>query len=185
MAAVIDGSLSEWSGKPSMSLSASSADYIQPGTPTPSVADLSGRLWFGCSSDSLSIAGVMTDTTILEPPGDDLSIGDAIEVLLDGLNDGINRPGQDDHDLMMAPDGRVADYGISSAADVVTRSTPGSNWRFEMSIPFTDIWTGVGAGSTIGARFGLLDRDTTTPTPGAPVGPDQIMLGPWRLWNIE
>lgn len=181
LAVTIDGSLTEWVSRSSQSLSATNAIYLQPAA-TPSAADLSARLWTACSGSSLIMAGIITDTVILEPSGD-LSNGDAAQIAIDGLADGIVRPGQDDHDLFISPGGVLRDYqrGLPGAT-VVARQTPGSNWRFEMSVPLSAIWNTLGSGDPIDAVLGLWDRDTSaTPVPGAPAGPDQIMIGPvWR-----
>ena len=109
-----------------------------------------------------------------------------MEIAIDALADGINRPGQDDHDLFVSPDGRAMDYQVPVAATVVARTTPGSNWRFEMSVPLSVIWTGLGSGDDLDVILGLWDRDTTaTPVPGAPAGPDQIMIGPPQNWTLN
>jgi hypothetical protein len=181
LAVTIDGSLAEWVSRSSQSLSAANAQYINP-LATPSAADLSARLWTACSGSSLIMAGIITDTVILEPSGD-LSNGDAAQIAIDGLADGIVRPGQDDHDLFISPGGVLRDFqrGVPGAT-VVARQTPGSNWRFEISVPLSAIWAQLGSGDPIDVVLGLWDRDTSaTPVPGAPAGPDQIMIGPiWR-----
>lgn len=131
------------------------------------------------------MAGVITDSVVLQPEGD-LANGDAIEMLIDGLADDISRPGQDDHDLFVAPDGKALDYARPLLATVVARTTPGSNWRFEMSVPLSVIWTTLGSGDDIKITLGLWDRDAvTTPTPGAPAGPNQVMIGPRERWTIN
>lgn len=184
IAVTVDGSLAEWSGRPSQSLSASNAQYIYPAA-TPSAADLSAKVWIACSGANLMMAGVITDSVVLQPEGD-LANGDAIEMLIDGLADDISRPGQDDHDLFVAPDGKALDYARPLLATVVARTTPGSNWRFEMSVPLSVIWTTLGSGDDIKITLGLWDRDAvTTPTPGAPAGPNQVMIGPRERWTIN
>jgi len=181
LAVTMDGSLAEWTSRPSQALSAANAQYINP-LATPSAADLSGRMWLACNGANLVMAGIITDTVILEPAGD-LYNGDAAEISVDGLADGIVRPLQDDHDLFVSPGGQLRDYQYAvPGATVVARSTPGSNWRFELSVPLSYIWTTLASGGNIDTVLGLWDRDTSaTPVPGAPAGPDQIMIGPrWR-----
>lgn len=182
--ATIDGNLAEWSGRPSQSLSAANAQYTYPAE-TPSAADLSAKFWLGCSGANLIMAGVITDSLVFQPEGD-IANGDAMEILVDGLADGIIRPGQDDHDLFVAPNGKAMDYARPLLATVVARTTPGSNWRFEISVPLSVIWETLGSGDTIDVRLGLWDRDASvTPTPGAPAGPDQVMIGPKQSWEID
>ena len=185
MAVTIDGSLAEWVGEPSQLLTAGNAQYIQPGA-TPSAADLSGRLWVACSGTKLIVAGIITDTVILEPVGD-LTNGDAAEISVDALADGIVRPRQDDHDLFVSPAGRLRDYQYAvPGATVVAVQTPGSNWRFELSVPWAYVWPYIGSGDPLDTVLGLWDRDVaTTPTPGAPAGPDQLMIGPRWSWTIN
>lgn len=185
IAATIDGSLAEWLSKPSQLLTGSSAVYVYP-VATPSAADLSSRLWVACSGSNLLMAGIITDTTILDPfdIGGLIFAGDAAEIQIDGLADGLVRPGQDDHDFYIAPGGQAFDYNLPLAATVVARQTPGSNWRFELSIPLSSIWTGLATGSDIDTILSLYDRDTTgTPTP--PAAQDQTMIGPRWRWRIN
>ena len=180
----IDGNLAEWNGQPSQSLNGLNAQYLRPAA-TPSAADLSAKVWLACSGANLIMAGVITDSVILEPVGD-LSNGDAIEIAIDALADGINRPGQDDHDVFISPAGRVRDYELPFGATVVARTTPGSNWRFEMSVPLPVIWAGLSSGDPIDTILGLWDRDTSaTAVPGSPQGPDQVMIGPRQRWVIN
>lgn len=183
--ATIDGNLAEWSGRPSQLLSAASAQYTYPAE-TPSAADLSAEFWLGCSGADLIMAAVITDSVVIAPDGD-LANGDAMEILIDGLADGIVRPGQDDHDLFVSPDGKAMDYLRPVLATVVAKTTPGSNWRFEMSVPLSVIWETLGSGDMVDVTLGLWDQDTviTTPTPGAPAGPDQVMIGPKQSWEID
>lgn len=167
-------------------MTASNRRYLMPLTPTPSAADLSGRLYVACNGSYLSIAGIMTDTQIYSPTGD-LATGDSIEVLIDGRNDGLYRPRQDDHDLFFDPAGNAQDRDLAYPlkATVVAVVTPGSNWRFEANIPLTQVWRLIRKDSKIKVTFGLYDQDVaiTTPTPGAPSGPSQVMIGPPKVWT--
>ena len=102
-------------------------------------------------------------------------VGDALQMQIDGLNDGITRPGQDDHDWMFDTRGRGWDYNRPiPGATVVARTTPGSNWRVEARIPLSSIWSTIGAGSVVGFIVGLWDNDTQTD----PEVVDQVMIGP-------
>jgi hypothetical protein len=169
----VDGSLADWVALATpIYLRPSNAAYIQPAA-TPSAADLSAAFWLSCSGTNIIVAGLITDTLIVSSTTNLLTVGDAAQIKIDGLNDGITRPRQDDHDLFVGPLGRLLDYNRPVVgATVVARTTPGSNWRFEMSIPIAQIWSSLTGGSTIGRTFGLHDNDNVA-TPG----PDQIMIG--------
>lgn len=185
----VDGSLAEWVATTitPRAMNATNARYVVPAA-TPAGADLSGLYWSACSGNELMIAAVITDSVIMEP-GADLTIGDAMELIIDGLNDGIVRPLQDDHDLFIGPASRYPiDYNRPMAgATVVARQTPGSNWRYEMRIPLVSIWADVFP-SNIGLVWGLWDNDVT-PTPVASGTPgidaaDQTMIGRADAYNI-
>ena len=161
---------------------------MRPASPTPSAADLSGRLWVACSGDDLIIAGIITDTVILDPfdVGGYVFSGDTAEIQIDGLSDNLTRPGQDDHDFFIASSGRAFDYSLPLAATVVAAQTPGSNWRFELSVPLDSIWPGLGTGSDIDTVLALYDRDTAgTPVPPNVAAADQVMVGPRWVWRIN
>ena len=182
LAATVDGSLAEWTSKTPQYLSASNRVYLAPGAPPPSAADMSAAFWMACSGNNLMVAGVITDSVVMDGVGA-IYVGDAAQVRIDGLGDGITRPGQDDHDVFVNPAGaHSAENRPMAGATVVARTTPGSNWRFEMSIPLSSIWLGIGNGSIIGKAWGLWDTDVTpTPLPGgtpAMDAVDQVMLGP-------
>jgi hypothetical protein len=175
----IDGNLAEWANATPQYLKASNRVYLAPGAPTPSAADLSSAWWVACSGNNLLVAGVITDSVVINGVGD-IYVGDAAEVQIDGLGDNITRPGQDDHSFMFNPAGLAIDGNRPiPGATVVARTTPGSNWRFEMSIPLSSIWEPIGA--NIGKVFGLWDNDTTpTPLPGGTPAADtvdQVMVG--------
>jgi hypothetical protein len=173
LAVTVDGSLADWVAIATpMYLNAANAAYIQPAA-TPSAANLSGAFWLSCSDDDLVIAGLITDTLIISSTTNLVSVGDAAQIKIDGLADGITRPGQDDHDLFVDPLGRLVNYNRPvPGATVVARTTPASNWRFEMSVPIAELWALLKGGSTIGHVFGLHDNDGTA-TPG----PDRVMIG--------
>lgn len=188
IAATIDGNLAEWAGRASQPLTASSAVYMRPASPTPSAADLSGRLWVACSGDNLIMAGIITDTVILDPfdVGGYVFSGDTAEIQIDGLSDNLTRPGQDDHDFFIASSGRAFDYSLPLDATIATAQTAGSNWRFELSMPLDSIWPGLGTGSDIDTILALYDRDTAgTPVPPAVAAADQVMVGPRWVWRIN
>lgn len=178
--ATIDGSLAEWTWATPMYLNADNAVYLQPLSPAPSAADLSGAFWLACNGADLLVAGVITDSVVIQGVGD-IYVGDAAQIVVDGLNDMIVRPGQDDAELMVNPAGDLRTYNRPVAgATVVARTTPASNWRFEMRVPWSALWERIDAGWTLGYTFGLWDNDTTpTPVAGTP-GPDtvdRVMMG--------
>ena len=173
LAITVDGSLGDWGSATPIYVNPANAAYIQPAE-TPSAADLRGEFWAACSGNDLLLAGRIWDNMVKPPStGADLGGGDAAQILLDGLNDGIVRPGQDDLDVFVGANG-VAEAsnrpipGATAAVGV----TAGSNWRFELRLPLTSIWTELTNGSILGRLFGLFDND------GAVPGPDQIMIGP-------
>lgn len=175
----IDGNLAEWANATPVYLNAANRAYLAPLIPTPSAADMSGAFWMACSGNNLLVAGVITDSVVMAGVGD-IYVGDAAQVSIDGKGDGITRPGQDDHDFMVDTASNLLDYNRPvTGATVVARSTPGSNWRFEMSVPLSSIWTPLGA--NIGRLFGIWDNDTTpTPLPGGTPSADtvdQVMIG--------
>lgn len=180
LAATVDGSMAEWTSSTPQYLNAANAAYIYPAA-TPAAADLSAAFWMACSGDNLLVAGIITDTVVMTGTGA-IYVGDAAQVQIDGLNDDITRPGQDDHDLFVNPAGLLLNYNRPvPGATVVARATPGSNWRFEMSIPLAQIWAQITSGSVIGRRYGLHDNDVTpTPLPGGTPSADsvdQVMIG--------
>jgi hypothetical protein len=183
----VDGSLAEWSTKFSQTVTVGNARYLYPAA-TPSAADLSGKVWVACNVGYLSIAGIMTDTQVYNPTGD-IANGDSMEIIIDARNDGIYRPRQDDHDLFISPDGQLLDrdFQYPLVATVVAVVTPGSNWRYEANIPITQIWPQLVTGSRIRVTMGLYDQDAnvTTPTPGVPAGPSQVMIGPPLVWTLH
>jgi len=177
----VDGNIAEWANATPQYLSASNRAYLAPLVPTPSAADLSGAFWVACSGNTLLVAGVITDSVVMDGVGD-IYVGDAAEVQIDGKGDGITRPLQDDHSYMIDTASNLLDYNLPvTGATVVARSTPGSNWRFEMSVPLSSVWEGIGNGSIVGKLFGLWDNDTTpTPLPGGTPSldtVDQVMIG--------
>lgn len=184
-AITIDGNLSDWSGYDSRTVTAENAIYINPASPTPSISDLSSVFYLTCSGADLVMAGTIYDEELYLPTGD-LTNGDAFEVSIDALHDGINRPGQDDHDIFVGADGRVLDYNAPVPATIAVSSNPGSSWSFEVAIPLTEIWPPLTSGDDIDAINGLWDRDSAaTPIPGAPLGPYQIMIGPTVRWRVQ
>lgn len=155
--------------------------YLAPAAPTPSAANTSGAFWMACSGNTLLVAGVITDSVVYAGAGD-IYVGDAAQIQIDGKGDGITRPMQDDHDFFVDTLSNLLDYNLPvTGATVVARSTPGSNWRFEMSIPLSSIWTGIGNGSNIGKLYGIWDNDITpTPRPGGTPSldsVDRVMIG--------
>jgi hypothetical protein len=154
---------------------------MAPDAPTPSAANLSAAFWLACSGSDLLVAGIITDSVVMVGAGD-IYVGAAAQMSIDALNDGTTRPGQDDHEFMVNPDGLLLNYRRPvPGATVVARTTPASNWRFEMSVPLSSLWP-LSSGDVIGYLFALWDNDTTpTPYPSGTIGPDsvdRILVGP-------
>jgi hypothetical protein len=172
----IDGDLADWVAIATpMYLNAGNAAYLMPAA-TPSAADLSGAFWISCDDAYIIVAGLITDTVVTNPPGSLLTVGDAAHMLFDGRADGIVRPGQDDHDVFVDPRGRHVDYNRPvPGVTVAARTTPASNWRYEIAIPIHRLYAGLVAGSVLGYTFGIHDNDGTA-TPG----PDRVMIGPYQ-----
>lgn len=179
----VDGNLTEWSGATSQLLTAANATYLRPAA-TPTDADMSGRLYVACSGSDLLLAGIIYDESVLDPGTGNVFAGDTVEIKIDGLADGLTRPGQDDHEIIITSGGKAFNYSVPIDADVATASTAGSQWRFEMAIPLDDIWSGLGVGSNIDTYLGIYDRDTVG-TPVPPAAADQVMTGPRWRWSIE
>jgi hypothetical protein len=173
----VDGSLADWGAATPIVLNAGNAAYLAPAA-TPSAADLSGQFWVSCQGEVVVVGGVISDTVVITPTM--LPAGDAALTRIDGLDDGIVRPGQDDHDFYIGADGRILDFNRPpTGTTVVARITPGSRWQFEASLPWSSIWSGLDNGDIIRLVFGLYDRDTTA-TPG----PDQVMISGSRRLRL-
>lgn len=173
----IDGSLADWGSATPITLSAANAAYVLPAA-TPSAADVSGKFWLACSGADLLVAGIISDTVIMTPVA--LPAGDSALIRVDGLADGIVRPGQDDHDFFIGSNGAILDYSRPPAgATVVAAITPGSNWRFEARLPLSSIWSDLSTSAVLGYVLGLYDRDTTA-TPG----PEKVLISPARQLQL-
>ncbi len=143
----VDGDLSDWSADATTVLNNASADSIQ-GVPPASDADLSTTLRLRWWSDYLFLGFHVSDSTPAQ--------ADAIQVNFDPSGDG--KPGSDDHELIIHPDGYVTDNGQQPQGVVAAgRSVPGG-YEMEVAVPaawFTD--PPYDAYRTIRFNYGLLD----------------------------
>lgn len=193
----IDGDLSDWAGRESATFVPSAAKFLWPAS-TPSPTDLRGRLWIICDGASIKMAGIITDSVVIDPYGvtglpvkGNLYSGDSVEVQIDGTADvyllGTSlifpvQPFIDDYDIQISPSGAVLNYGVPMPqTTVVALVDQGTKWVWEFQSPLSPILrSGLPAGNII-TRHGLWDRDN--PAEGAQA-PETIMIGPIKGWNL-
>lgn len=157
---VIDGDLGEWASLAPFSFDAAAAQYVA-GIIGGS-SDLSALVRAGWDSEYLYVAVAVSDTVLIS---DSASVwdDDSFELSLDGARD--NRCcGVDDHQFIVAVDGRLSNLGRivtqgpTTARAVVVQHASG--YRIEMAIPLTNL-TGapVVSGTVMGINLGLNDDD--------------------------
>lgn len=151
-AIAVDGSLADWSGVTGYTLTSATADVI---AASPSIT---GTLYCAWSGSTLYVAGQITDTVTLSPAGS-LANGDAVRVTLDGLGDGANQFGVDDHDLLFGANGRVTDFEVYPVGVTTAVASVAGGWRFEAAIPGSLLTGSVSAGRGFGLVWGLVDDD--------------------------
>lgn len=157
----IDGDLADWAGVTGVTLSASAASYLFPGTPVPTTGDISATFYCAHAGSALFLAGVVTDDAISVPTGN-LSGGDAAEVGLDGRADGALKLVVDDHDLLIAGGASLEwrNFDTLPTEGTLAKSTFSGGWRFELSIPTTAHGAGqLATGQIVGLTWGLVDND--------------------------
>lgn len=154
----VDGQLGDWPAGAGSYLDATTAQYT--GGASRGAADISALLRCAWSDQTLYISVAITDDVLISDSStiwDD----DSIELALDGSR---NRSCCDanDHQLTVAVDGRLADFGVvESIAGVATGVSIGSGgYAVEMSVPFAWFLAGSpAAGAFIGFDWGLNDDD--------------------------
>jgi len=177
----IDGQLSEWSGVTGYTIDNSNYNYMYPLTPTPSPADLSGTFYCGYDNVSLYLAGVITDTTVISPGIYSILNGDAAEIGVDALADGLYKPRLDDHELQISPDNKVRDYGIYPIESTSAISLTASGWQFEMSVSAANLGgNNATSGGQMCLAFGLTDNDTSAGSFW-----DRYLSGEWLLGEFQ
>ena len=105
----------------------------------------------------------MTASTTYRPYGR-IAVGDAARITLDGRADGLSVPGgNDDHDLYIAPDGRVLDYDVYPLDVTVAAVAISGGWQFEARLhrDYLDK-AALTSGVTFGLVWGVQDDDDGT-----------------------
>lgn len=154
----LDGQLGEWAGAPSIGLDLSSADYVYP-QPAPATADLSGQFYCGWIGDDLVLAGSLKDEAVYRD-SEYVWHDDAVEFGIDGLADELWW-NADDHQVSLASDGSVRDFGTYPLPDVVASVVrSGVGWQFELRLPPSALHAGdFVTGKQFGFTVGLDDDD--------------------------
>jgi len=165
----VDGALTEWGAvTPQVVNALTATPVVQPGTPTPAAADASGTFYCGYSGDYIYLAGTILDATVTSgttyQPTGRIAQGDAARLTLDGRADGLSVPaGNDDHDLYIAPDGRVLDYDTYPIDATVAAVAISGGWQFELRLhrDYLDL-AALTSGVTFGLTWGVQDADDGT-----------------------
>lgn len=165
----VDGALTEWGAvTPQVVNALTATPVVQPGTPTPSAADASGTFYCGYAGDYVYFAGTILDDTLTSgttyQPTGRIAQGDAARITLDGRADGLSVPaGNDDHDLFVAPDGRVLDYDTYTIPVTVTAIAIAGGWQFEVALHMDYLdKAALTSGVTFGLTWGVQDDDDGT-----------------------
>jgi len=156
----VDGDLSDWPAAADLYLDATSAQYTAGNISSP--LDLSASLRSAWDDNYLYFAVVITDNMLI---ADSTNVwdDDSIEIALDGALDG-RCCGNDDHQYIIAIDGRLADLGTLIPANTLPMSLTvrqvASGYRVEMAIPLLNL-TGapVMSGTVMGINLALNDDD--------------------------
>ena len=158
---VLDGELTEWTGLSLLGLSAGNADYLNPPDPTPTASDLAATLFCGWQTDALVLAGVIQDNIIVRDSGAQIWLDDSIELGIDGLADRLFKYMEDDHQITLASDGTLTDFGESAVPDAsrAVRMVTGG-WQFELRLPTSALHIGwLSEYQRLGFTVGLNDDD--------------------------
>jgi hypothetical protein len=140
-------------------LSASTADSIQPPAPTPSGSDLAATFWCAYSGQNLILAGIITDSVRYNDSAA-VDQDDAVEIRLDALADNLFNPRQDDHQIVIASDGRSANFLLYPYLATVATGSVAANWSFEISLPAAGLGGGaLSPGKLMTMVFSLIDDD--------------------------
>ena len=181
-----DGDLGEWYAVTPVTLRATVAAYIAPPlwtatntptpgptatgtppTPTSTVAPPTPTITppviaaYACAhvgTDYLALSGVVTDDVVLAPTNN-LDLGDAVKVRIDGSADGLLNAGLDDLDLLIGANGLVEDYFRVPLLATVGVSLTASGWQWEMLLPAAQFGhDDLAPGRVIGLLWGYIDR---------------------------
>ncbi len=178
----VDGDLSDWSADGTFVLNAAAGDSVQ-GPPPGSDADLSSTLRLRWWSDYLFFGLHVSDQN--------LTAGDALQINFDPSGDA--RPGNDDHELLIHPDGSVTDNGQEPQGVLAVGRIVSGGYEMEVAIPAA--WFTAppyDAYRTIDFNYGLLDDDNGDGViehrlnwQGASVGGIQADYGSLTLLTFE
>ena len=178
----VDGDLSDWSAEATSTLSAATADSVQ-GVPPASDADLSSTLRLRWWSDYLFFGLHVSDQN--------LTAGDTLQINFDPSGDA--KPGNDDHELLIHPDGSVTDNGLEPQGVLAVGRTVPGGYEMEVAIPAAWFTTPpYDAYRSIHFNYGLLDDDNGDGVverrlnwQGASVGGIQADYGSLTLLTFE
>jgi len=153
----IDGTLSEWGGVPGTILTRQTAEFVEgiiAGT-----WDTSGVLFSMWDDQYVYIAIDVSDNVLISDstnPAED----DSIYITIDGRRDRYCCD-TDDHQLVVALDGRVTDFGTQAASSILAQVRPRvGGYVVEMAIPISLFSPGpVRVGGAIYFTLGINDDD--------------------------
>lgn len=130
---VIDGNLGDWWLDGGTLLNVETADFVHPRS-SPDPADPNARFWAAWDADNLYLAAWVWDGEKVAD-SEDIWEDDGLEFAIDGAGDS-SFVGVDDHQITIALDGRVKDWGITELPLVAraVRITSGG-YVLEMALP--------------------------------------------------
>jgi len=158
---VLDGALSDWVDPVAIRLDRDTAEYVASDGvgPRPSPNELSANVWCAWRGDALVLAADVTDDT-QTPDAASISPYDTIDFALDGAFDRA-AGGFDDHLLVVATDGSVADLGGPPPQGVTAAvSLRAGGWSVELYIPSSLLRPDpLGSGQQAGFTVALQEND--------------------------
>ena len=158
---VVDGNLDEWTW-PSTPLNANTADFVAQRV-IPSLQDCSGQLWTAWDGNWLYFAVHVNDDVLIGNDSNDVWRDDSVELAIDGAHD-YRGYQPDDHQLNMAIDGRIFDFGDPNRPLNSVRTAwklhPGSGYDLEVAVPASLFPAGTfSEGHVLGFTWGIHDDD--------------------------
>jgi hypothetical protein len=155
----VDGDLADWPALPGVLVDTWNAlDY---GGLISGAADVSARCVHQWTATHLYAACEVDDEALVADSGAQWWKDDAVELVLDGLNDNQSY-GADDHKYELRIDGGFSDYTAPAhpAVAFALRTRPGG-YSVELAIPATLLGASpMQGGRVIGLNIGLIDDDT-------------------------
>ena len=169
----IDGDLGEWTSQDAYALDANTADSVQ-GAALVQPTDLSAALRLRWWANYVFLGFTVADA--------DVTSGDHLQINLDPKGDA--KPGADDHELLIWPDGRVADNGVEPQGVLAAGRQTAGGYNLEVAIPAAMLGGLLDADQDVHFNFGILDDDDGDGQPerrlnwqGASVGGVQADFG--------